>query len=253
MIDTIKAWLNGTRNYTVGVEIFALVSNDEPLIKVFRTGETLNSKYRLHEELKKIHSELKKQKNGNTNVSRSTTANKKRSSEFKKQEHVPGEYPGQNTASAKPDITDTEISNPELYEACKLEADNIYKECMNKRAVLFSMVPADIYGDPNRPDLVLQRSALAVEVMRLYHKASALYDKVNYVKLHGRLPGADTETDQDTDYNTIPDTKVKPTLDNLRKNYNKIKKREQTSERIALLQKHADNIKILEQRWLLLK
>ena len=58
--------------------------------------------------------------------------------------------------------------------------------------------------------------------------------------------------EEETEYDNLPDHLVKKTLDNLRKNYNKIKNREQTPERIELLQKHEKNIKKLMAKWDLL-
>jgi hypothetical protein len=230
MLKTLQSWLNGNRNYTVGVEIFAVLSSDKSLIKTFRSGQTLNNNWRLQEEMKALFYQIKKKQ------------------AVEKVTVIAADTIVTSFAARNPNNYNTDI-----YDACKLEADNMYKESMNKRAVLFSLLPADIYQDPNRPDLILQRSKLSVEVVELYNKASALYDKANYVLKNGRLPGTDKEEEQETDYSDLPDFKVKPALDNLRKNINKIKSRPQTPERISLLIKHEANLKILEEKWHLLK
>jgi hypothetical protein len=124
---------------------------------------------------------------------------------------------------------------------------------MNSRAVLFSMAtPAD-FTDPNRPDLIAQRRKLAIQVVLDAQRVSQLYDKAAYVREHGQLPGATDDQGEETDVDAIPDNLVKPKLDNLRKNYSKMKMRDQTPERLALMQKHHSNILKLEARWLLLK
>lgn len=148
-------------------------------------------------------------------------------------------------------ITPNKNENPDLYTACKLQADNTYKKAMNHRAVLFSMVPSELYEDPNRPDLVEQRSKLCILVINLYNEASELYDKADFVRINGVLPEVVKNTIDEIDI--IPDHLVKSKLDNLRKNYNKTKKREQTPERITLLQKHQSDILKLDKRWLSLK
>jgi ribosome-binding ATPase YchF (GTP1/OBG family) len=124
---------------------------------------------------------------------------------------------------------------------------------MNLRAVAFSLATVEGFEDVNRPDLVAKRSPIVVDAVIKYQRASKLYDIAKYVHDHGRLPNEDAEHDEATEMDAVPDELVKSTLDNLRKNYNKMKKREQTPERVALLQKHVTNIKKLEARWHLLK
>ena len=93
-----------------------------------------------------------------------------------------------------------------------------------------------------------------MNVVEGYKEASELYDKAEYVRINGRLPDQPAlEPDDESDYDNIPDHMVKQELDNLRKNYNKMKKRPQTPERVVLLQKHEMNIKKLEDKWHSLK
>ena len=142
-------------------------------------------------------------------------------------------------------------ANPELYGACKLTADIAYKEAMNKRAVVFSMIPENTYEDHNRQDLVASRKDLCLEVVRKYNRASELYDQASHVKIFGKLPV--TEQPDVAEEIRLKDIEIKPALDNARKAYNKLKGREATPERVALMQKHEGNIKKLEAQWLFLK
>ena len=122
---------------------------------------------------------------------------------------------------------------------------------MNARAVVFALANTGDFSDPNTPDRITARAKLALQVVQGFVKTSQLYDNAAFVKEYGRLPGS--ESGDDNEYDHLPDNLVKPTLDNLRKNINKIKKREQTPERVALLQKHEANLKKLESRWHSLK
>lgn len=260
MLDTLKAWLNGTREYNTGVQLYNHLGKDEKLMALFAQGKTLYSNFRLQEELRVICQELKKSKK-ETATPPVATGEAITSPEPAKLKH--GYLPKHKaeefneTLSA---ITEqvaaiaNSISppNPELYSACLAEAKTEYKEAMNKRAVLFSMVPDNKFEDPNRPDLVASRKDLALEVVSRYNNASELYDRADHVKLHGRLPDQEAE-DIENEVAELQDHEVKPALDNARKAFNKLKGKEQTAERIALMQKHETKIKALEKRWLSLK
>ena len=153
-----------------------------------------------------------------------------------------------------PVLTPTgDFSNTQLYISCKKEADLLYKEVMNARAVLFAGINSLLpHEDPNRPDLLEQRRTPAIDIALNYIKLSKLYDRADHVKKYGRLPYTDAEfIPVSTEH--IPDVLVKQNLDNLRKNINKMKKREQTPDRIALLNTHLLTLESLENRWQLLK
>jgi hypothetical protein len=47
----------------------------------------------------------------------------------------------------------------------------------------------------------------------------------------------------------IPEYQVKQYLDNRRKNYQKLIKRDATPERVLIIQQHEKDIQILERRW----
>ncbi len=268
MLDTLKAWLNGTREYNTGVAIYKTIGTDEKLKALFAQGQTLYANFRLQEELRLICTELKKQKQANpaTPAENSIKALNTKANTLKSERAAVKAHRKEFNELTK-DLTSAIASindqvnaiantisppNPDLYKACKAEADAMYKQAMNKRAVLFSMVPDNRFEDPNKPDLVAGRKDLALEVIRLYNLASELYDRADHVKLHGRLPDQEAE-DIENEVAELQDHEVKPALDNARKAKNKLKGKELTAERIALIQKHDQKIKALEERWHSLK
>ena len=231
MLETLRAWLNGNKEYYTGVAIYATLGDNKALLTLFRQGKSSYSYKRLEEELLIICNTLKSKLSTYGNATTLSTANIPINTQISEKGYQP--------------LKSVSNFNEELYNACKKEAGLVYKQAMNLRAELFALGRVQGYEDINRPDLVQQRSKTAVEVVVLYNKASKLYDKANYVKQYGRLPNEMENDEEETEYDNLPDHLVKKTLDNLRKNYNKIKNREQTPERIELLQKHEKNIKKL--------
>lgn len=246
MLDTLRAWLNGTRDYNTGAELYKILGTDEKLKALFAQGHNLYRNFRLQEELLAICTQLKEQKNIDNN-SKVLKSAKKGTGRADQLDEMLTSITDQVAKIAKT----ISPANPELYTACKLEADKLYKEAMNKRAVLFSMIPSNKYEDANRQDLVAGRKDLALQVVKLYNRASELYDRADHVKLYGRLPDQDEPGEDETAQ--LQDHEVKAALDNARKAYNKLKGKEQTAERIVLMQKHELNIEKLEARWLSLK
>lgn len=282
MLATLISWLNGTREFNTGAALYKHLGKDEKLKVLFAQGKTLYSNFRLQEELRLICKSLKAEKNaklkntpakpGNISTPSTSTAEpNKTSNKAAGSRRGKEKTPGDNGSAITEDTNRggdelieaivTQVNaiakaisppNPELYKACKHEADMEYKQAMNTRALLFAMVPANKFEDPNRPDLVASRKGLALAAARQYNHASELYDRADYVKLNGRLP--DQEADNiDEEVANLENHEVKPALDNARKAMSKLKGREQTAERIALIQKHELKIKALEARWLSLK
>ena len=249
MLEQLRSWLNGGKDYTAGVLLYLQLGDNEPLKKLLKKSKTDYNVKRLQEELRAICVGLK----SNENVhSYSTT--KKDSQPAINQAKINGHQPFiTNKANTDPapsadDPNVNAFANIQLYDACKAEANKKYKEAMNARAVLFGMLPADEYAEVNKQDLVLQRSALAIKVVGLYNEASRLYDRADYVSLHGKLPDADDHPDL-ADMELIPEYQVKQYLDNRRKNYQKLIKKEATPDRVLIIQQHEKDIEILERRW----
>lgn len=210
MLEQLRSWLNGSRDYWIGIVLYDHLGDNETLKELFKRGESAFNRRKLDQSLHAIWDQ-----------------NNRRIPE-----------PVENLKK--------ETENSELIAACKLKADKEYKKIMNMRAVLFQMTNTKGALDQNTPELIKKRSHLALEVVAGYNHLSQLYDTVAFVKNTGRLPDQDP---QETDFNLIPNHLVKQVLDNTRKNVNKLKKREQTPERVALIQHHEKNIEILIHRW----
>lgn len=241
MLSLVKKWLNSTKkNYFNGVALYGKTGRDSALFSLMAKGETDFTRTRLQEELMAYYLE----QTAKQSLDNETSAIRVRTVKVKQ---APAEGPAPVIQPA------SLIPNPELYAVCKKEADDLYKAVMNRRAELFAMARPDSLIDLNAPDKIEARKSLAIEVTRGYQRVSELYDIADYVKEHGKLPYDPVPVEEDDDFKDIPDHLVKQTLDNLRKNYNKMKKREQTAERVALQQKHEKNIKNLETRWQSLK
>lgn len=261
MIQPLRAWLNGTRDYYTGLAIYAQLSPDENLLNVLRKGPNDFRTKHLLEVLLEAYHHLKNSKpaekiaqNANLiarNADLIAPNTNKTTPDAKTTNSLGTKTKGAEAGPIKnADQRATEIqpANPDLYNACKLEADHKYKEVMNKRAVLFKMVNVEGFEDPNVPAKIHARAQLAIEVVQGWQTVSQLYDRANYVKLHGRLPDGGEDINE-PEYDHLPDHLVKLRLDNARKAYNKLKKKEATPERVALMQKHEENISKLEKQW----
>lgn len=216
MLDQLREWLNGDREFYRGVALYEMAGDNDSLLQLLKKGKTDFAYKKLQDCLLQICNELKIER-----------------PEIKKFE--------KNISTPV---------NKTLYEAAQREAFILYKEAMNDRAVLFACIESLDFEDPNRADLILQRSRPAVDLVLKFNRVSELYDRANYVKINGRLP----ETEElNNEFDALPDHLVKAALDNARKARNKLKSKEQTAIRIALLQKHELNIEKLEKQWRSLK
>ncbi len=241
MLQLIKKWIDGPREFFTGVAIYRkLPDKHAPLLQLLSQGPSDIGKQKLLEALKAAYTSLQAQELVNPEHTGVTV----RKVVLKPQEPV-------NTPQETP-IEAVPVNEP-LYKAAKTEADNLYKQVMNARAELFAMARYDGMTDPNLPDLIEQRRPLAVDLVKAFKKVSELYDRADYVKKHGRLPDIEIPAPDEELLEEIPDAQVKQKLDNLRKIYNKTKAKPVTAERALKLQKWEVEIKILEQRWHLLK
>ena len=229
MHRVIQLWFNGKRDYFTGLALLHKAGGDADLVNTLRMGITPYNTQRLHNCLQELMDEM-----------------------------APDDLPKKIIVKkATPVIelppADAKAENAPLYDVTIAEAHNAYKEAMNLRSELFALCRVEGWEDPNMPNQVQIRSKLAVDVVVKYNYASKLYDKADHVRKTGRLPNDEVPNEAVEDYTDLPPAMVKQTLDNLRKNFNKIKKRPVTAERTALMQKHEANIKILEEKWHLLK
>ncbi len=251
MLDILRAWLNGKRDYFAGVGLLAQMGASDALIRVLSQGCSTYTRKRLDDELMAICKKLKEAANEEANAPDSKVITHKNKS-VKNSFQTPNPQKIKLASAVRTPETETKQEKPvneALYKSCKEKADNRYKEVMNERAVLFAMTKQENdFEDINTPEKIAERAILAISVVQGYQKLSVLYDQADYVFRHGVLP-SDGVVEEEDEYTHLSEALVKPTLDNLRKNYNKMKKREATPERVALLQKHEANIKKLEAKW----
>lgn len=219
MLDQLRAWLNGARDYQKGVALYFVVGDNLQHRGLFIKGKTDFTYKLLQDELMSICLKMK------------------------------GE--GQPEPPAAPVIT--EPANPDLYEACRQEALLEHKKAMNPRAILFRMAEQALTSiDPNTQEMILSRKDLAFDVVNNYNVASALFDRADYVKVHGKLP-EDAASEPQAENNPVHDVMVFYALCNCRKYYNKLKAKPENSKRVAMMQEYQAQIKQLEDRWQLLK
>jgi len=158
-----------------------------------------------------------------------------------------------------PDVqpaTDSPQLKTAILASLRQEAFTAWKELMNKRAVLLRMCRFAPGEAENNPEHVQLRGRLALEIIRYNrNEVTTAYDNLYNYERNGQLPELPTEEcepDQD-EYALLPDVRVKATIDNLRKNLSKIRKREPTPERLALIARHETNLQKLLARWHSLK
>lgn len=254
MLEQIRAWLNGKREYYSGVAIYAQAGTNKELLQVLMKGPNDFRVKRLQEDLLQICNELKIASGAN-NVAQNANVITQNADEHNTILR-PGKEPGNKKETAEAGDRQTAPVHPRnetLYNACELEAKSAYKKVMNDRAILFSLANSgEAWEDPNQPHKINDRVKLAIDIVTGWQHVSQLYDKADYVKLNGRLP-ADQDDTGESEYDHLQDHLVKLRLDNARKALNKLKAKEQTPERIALMQKHDENIKKLEAKWHSLK
>lgn len=237
MLQQIRTWLNNShRDYYTGVALYAIVGTNKELLNVLKKGPNDFRVKKLQEELLAMCNEKKK-----------TTAVTTYEKPNDPGKLLPPTEAGTNESRIE------KTANPELYDSCKQYADEAYKKVMNERAILFNRANAgEAWEDPNLTHKIDDRVKLALNIVTGWQQVSQLYDKANYVKLHGRLP-ADQDEPEEPEYDNLQDHLVKQQLDNARKALSKLRKKEPTPKRIALMQKHEENIKKLEAKWRSLK
>lgn len=229
MLASVRAWLNSSRNYYSGVAILSEIGCDKALLEVLQKGPNDFRVRRVEEEMLAAYEGLIT------------------SGSPKKIPLTPEKYSAKTPENIPQQETQEKPVNEELYAVCKREADLLYKKVMNDRAVLFALANEEDFLDPNMPDKVSKREKLAIAVVTGWQKVSEFYDRAAYVKQNGRLPN--TEENIISEYDSLPDELVKQQLDNSRKAFNKLKKKEATPERVILMQKHKINIEKLEAKW----
>jgi len=211
-MDDLKAWLNSDRIYTIGTKLYAKYGEDILLINILNKRESNYLKRRLNKELEDLY--------------------------FEKQNRTSKEI--QNISENNDQLENVIPKADLLSNTYYNQANQLYKEAMNCRAVLFNLVK-NINPVIDLPENQEIRRDLAIKTVTKYLKASELYDIARGKK--------DEPSSDNVISNPVEDYNVKNKLDNARKNFNKIKILTPNDKRNKLLSKHAGIIETLEKRW----
>jgi hypothetical protein len=207
MDKELLAWLNTSRPYQQGVEIYHRLGSDVALKDRLLRGTPSHMAEELFQALRCVYYSLK----GIT------------------PQAAPAPKPEPEAAPTAP-----VPRNPELEAACKQEADKAYKVLANVRALLFNQCTVEAEPRENLSAKVDARGELAMAILDLHPKVDELYNRYRYVQAHGRLPDEPTATPEEA----IPQN---PVLQermrlNIIKCINKLKLKPQTPERVAYIQ-----------------
>lgn len=221
-MQDLTAWLNSKRDFKEGVQIYLQYGDNKQFVQLLLDGETDYTRKNLFDNLRAIYYALKNGTNQPDPV-------------VKKQEP-------EVTAPVVTHDDQTQVPIPapipqpqkgELYNACKHDADKLYKELMALRAELFQLCPLEESKMENDEfTFVNDRKAIVLKLMDLQYETDQAYTKLRYVEEHGTLPTFTEPKPEEIPTNPILLLTFKK---NLVSGINKLKKKEQTPERIALL------------------
>lgn len=132
----------------------------------------------------------------------------------------------------------------DIAQQAKKEADLLFKQMQNKRAVLFAMV--DVKGKAFENDglRIKERSTLVNEVMALEQKVNVAYDNYRFALQNGRLPVA-------TPKPTVAESFLYHRISNIRKNLSKYrnKKGALSAEQMQRMQQYELELKDLLKQY----
>jgi len=220
-MQDLTAWLNSKRDFNEGVQIYLKYGDNKQFVQLLLDGETAYTRKNLFENLRGIYYDLK---NGTTQT-----------------DPVVKKQQAEVTAPIVTHTDQTQVPLPapalqpqkgELYNVCKRDADRHYKELMNLRAQLFALCDVNDSKMDDAHDLIQQRQDIVLQLMNLQYETDQAYEKLRYVEEHGTLPTITEAKPEEIPTNPILLLKFKK---NLVSGINKLKKKEQTRERIALL------------------
>lgn len=220
-MQDLTAWLNSKRDFNEGVQVYLRYGDNKQFVQLLLDGETEYTRKNLFENLKKIYYDLK---NGTTPTD--PVVKKQKAEVLAPALPHADQTPVLETAPAP--IT----PKSDFYNSCKRDADKLYKELMNLRAQLFALCDVEDLKKDDNPDLVEQRKTIALQLMDLQYETDQAYAKLQYVEEHGVLPTITEAKEEEIPTNPILLLTFKK---NLISGINKLKKKEQTPERVALL------------------
>lgn len=200
MSSDIRAWLNGNRDFAVGVQIYRLQGTDAALLNRLQQDETASLKKALFFALKSLLQ---------PNVS---NTDKPEVIKITKQ------------------LVYNSTENPASIEA-KREADRIYKTMMNKRAELLAICPLEESPLDTHPDEKKKRAVLARDIIVLNRQVDAAYDDYRYALQYGVAREKEAPVADSIDPLFLPQA-----ISNLRKRLSKLRNGEQTERALQLIQ-----------------
>lgn len=215
----LKDWLNSQKNYLEGVEIYKRLGDDAEILMYFLNSQPHKvSQEKLFESLRSIYYQFK-------NSSQS----------------IP---PLDKMVEGNQVLEETKTFNPTLESICKAEADKSFKELMNIRARLFQHCFIEPDGNENDENPVRLREQYVLEILKLQPTHYEAYEKLHFVREFGRLPEVELSPGE-TGKNKIPENplELEKMRVNLMKSISKLKRKEQSPERVDLLQKNQEKLK----------
>lgn len=222
MVEQLQQWFKSF-DYHVGVNLYLQLGDNDYLKKLLIKREDDFNKNELKSQLKSIYEKLKTAK-PTAKVSSLVQAVK---------------APVKEVTSILPPTN--EVNHQTLYESCKAEADKLYKQLMNQRAILFSKCTIEKKPSENSPAAVSERQPLAMAICELQLKVDEAYSLAEYVALYGKLPDV-----KEVEEEEIPPHDLKIARSNLKKSIARLKRMEQTPERIQLLITNQERLKKIE-------
>jgi len=174
MTEAILAWINGSRDYLKGIGLLENSGAAPELLKRLRADDSTDNKRELFFNLRALLS-------GSPAPSVTPIL-----------QATPIIAVPHNKKAIQP------VSAPlnDIAAAAKKDADLLYKEMQNKRALLFDLCPVIPSASENDKSQQLRRSQLAKEIVELETEVTAAYEKYRYASANGRLP--DTQAPDDT-------------------------------------------------------
>lgn len=227
MYDRLCAWLNGKKDYWIGVTIYRWYHPEAAIIPMLLKGPTAFTTKYITDALWAVY---RQQKNaGKPEIKAEATPDKP-----------------QEPDTAKAPAAD--YSHTELYQSAREEANRQYKEIMNTRALLFSKVrDPHFIGDHNREDLVKERRPLALAIVKGNKLYTDLYDKADYIRTTGQMPSFPVDQqEEEPDLSAMTDPELAHFQENTRKNLSKVKKLKPSPEILNRLQKLEDRMKSIK-------
>lgn len=159
MSSDIRAWLNSTRSFAIGVQLYRKHGSDAAFIHRLQQGETSTLKKELFHALKGL---------------------------MKPAEIDAPVYNCNNVNIITPAAYPAAAPENEASLQAKKDADLLYAQMCNARAQLLALCPLEEGPADRDPEAKAQRGRLAREVMDLQRVVDKAYDDYRYALQHGQ-------------------------------------------------------------------